>query len=35
MQLKEMIKDLNSEIVSETCEQFLFEHEGAMEVLKE
>ena len=35
IQFKEMIKDLNSEILSEICEQFLFDHEGAMRVLSE
>ena len=33
IQFKEMIKDLNKEILSEICEQFLFDHEGAMIVL--
>tara|TARA_X000000368_G_C22782318_1_gene602108 strand:+ start:265 stop:504 length:240 start_codon:yes stop_codon:yes gene_type:complete len=28
-----MIKDLKSEVLSEICEQFLFDHEGAMRVL--
>ena len=32
---KEMIKDLKSEVLSEICEQFLFDHEGAMKVLTE
>ena len=32
-QFKEMIKDLNSEVLSEICEQFLFDHEGAMKTL--
>ena len=35
IQFKEMIKDLKSEVLSEICEQFLFDHEGAMKVLKE
>ena len=30
-----MIKDLNSETLSEICEQFLFDHEGAMKILTE
>ncbi len=34
-QFKEMIKDLKSEVLSEICEQFLFDHEGAMRVLSE
>ena len=34
-QFKEMIKDLKSEILSEICEQFLFDHEGAMRVLSD
>ena len=34
-QFKEMIKDLKSEVISEICEQFLFDHEGAMRVLSE
>ena len=33
IQFKEMIKDLKSEVLSEICEQFLFDHEGAMRVL--
>ena len=32
---KEMIKDLKSEVLSEICEQFLFDHEGAMRVLSD
>ena len=32
---KEMIKDLKSEVLSEICEQFLYDHEGAMRVLSE
>jgi len=35
IQFKEMIKDLKKEILSEICEQFLFDHEGAMQVLTE
>ena len=35
IQFKEMIKDLKSEVLSEICEQFLFDHEGAMKVLAE
>ena len=35
IQFKEMIKDLKSEVLSEICEQFLFDHEGAMKVLSE
>ena len=34
-QFKEMIKDLKSEVLSEICEQFLFDHEGAMRVLSD
>ena len=34
-QFKKMIKELESENLSEICEQFLFDHEGAMKVLKE
>tara|TARA_B100000902_G_C26397890_1_gene476341 strand:+ start:152 stop:391 length:240 start_codon:yes stop_codon:yes gene_type:complete len=30
-----MIKDLKSDILSEICEQFLFDHEGAMKKLSE
>jgi len=33
IKFKEMIKDLKSEILSEICEQFLYDHEGAMKVL--
>ena len=33
IQFKEMIKSLNIEVLSEICEQFLFDHEGAMKVL--
>ena len=32
-QFKKMIKDLKSDVLSEICEQFLFDHEGAMRVL--
>ena len=35
IQFKEMIKGLKSEILSEICEQFLYDHEGAMKVLSE
>ena len=35
IQFKEMIKSLKSEVLSEICEQFLFDHEGAMRVLSE
>ncbi len=35
IQFKEMIKDLKSEVLSELCEQFLFDHEGAMKNLTE
>ena len=35
IQFKEMIKNLKSEVLSEICEQFLFNHEGAMKVLTE
>ena len=35
IQFKEMIKDLKSEVLSEICEQFLFDHEGAMRVLSD
>ena len=34
-QFKEMIKSLKSEVLSEICEQFLFDHEGAMKTLTE
>ncbi len=34
-QFREMIKDLKIEILSEICEQFLFDHEGAMKILAE
>ena len=34
-QFKEMISELKSEVLSEICEQFLFDHEGAMKVLAE
>ena len=34
-QFKEMIKGLKSEVLSEICEQFLFDHEGAMKILSE
>ena len=34
-QFKEMIKDLKSEVLSDICEQFLFDHEGAMRVLSD
>ena len=30
---KKMIKNLNEESLSELCEQFLFDHEGAMRTL--
>tara|TARA_Y100001968_G_C19432616_1_gene757890 strand:- start:553 stop:819 length:267 start_codon:yes stop_codon:yes gene_type:complete len=33
IKFKEMIRGLNSELLSEICEQFLFDHEGAMRVL--
>ena len=33
-QFRKMIKDLKSDILSEICEQFLFDHEGAMITLK-
>ena len=33
IQFKEMIKDLKGAVLSEICEQFLFDHEGAMRVL--
>lgn len=33
IQFKEMIKDLKSEVLSEICKQFLFDHEGAMRIL--
>ncbi len=32
-QFREMIKSLESEDLSEICEQFLFDHEGAMKTL--
>ncbi len=35
IQFKEMIKNLKSEVLSEICEQFLFDHEGAMRVLSD
>ena len=35
IQFKEMIKELKSEVLSEICEQFLFDHEEAMRVLSE
>ena len=35
IQFKAMIKDLKSEVLSEICEQFLFDHEGAMRLLSE
>tara|TARA_Y100001968_G_scaffold127779_1_gene116637 strand:- start:638 stop:904 length:267 start_codon:yes stop_codon:yes gene_type:complete len=34
-QFREMIKGLKSEILSEICEQFLFDHEGAMKTLSD
>ena len=34
-QFRKMIKDLKSDILSEICEQFLFDHEGAMRTLAE
>ena len=30
---REMIKSLKSEVLSEICEQFLYDHEGAMKTL--
>ena len=30
---REMIKSLKSEVLSEICEQFLYDHEGAMQTL--
>ena len=35
IQFKKMIKDLKSEHLSDICEQFLFDHEGAMRTLTE
>ena len=35
IQFKEMINDLKSEVLSEICEKFLFDHEGAMRVLSD
>ena len=35
IQFKKMIKDLKSEVLSEICEQFLFDHEGAMRLLSD
>ena len=35
IKFKEMIKDLKSEVLSEICEQFLFDHEGAMRLLSD
>ena len=34
-QFKAMINNLKSEALTEICEQFLFDHEGAMRVLSE
>ena len=34
-QFRELIKSLNSESISDICEQFLFDHEGAMKRLSE
>ena len=34
-QFKGMIKGLKSEVLTEICEQFLFDHEGAMKILTE
>ena len=34
-QFREMMNDLKSDILSEICEQFLFDHEGAMKTLTE
>ena len=34
-QFRQMIKDLKSDILSEICEQFLFDHEGAMKKISE
>ncbi len=34
-QFKKMIKDLESEVLSEICEKFLYDHEAAMKVLSE
>ena len=35
IQFKKMIKGLENEVLSEICEQFLFDHDGAMKVLSE
>ncbi len=35
IQFKEMIKGLKNEVLTEICEQFLFDHEGAMRILKD
>ena len=35
VQFREMIRTLKSEDLSEICEQFLFDHEGAMKTLSE
>ena len=35
IQFKEMINDLKSDVLTEICEQFLFDHAGAMRVLTE
>ena len=32
-EFKQMINNLNEENLSELCEQFLFDHEGAMKIL--
>ena len=34
-QFKDMIKSLKGDILSEICEQFLYDHEGAMKTLNE
>ena len=34
-QFRKMIKNLNSEVLTEICEQFLYDHEGAMKTLNE
>ena len=34
-QFREMIKNLKSDILSEICEQFLYDHEEAMKTLTE
>jgi len=35
VQFREMIRTLKSDDLSEICEQFLFDHEGAMKTLSE